>query len=323
MRFWLPVAGIAMSLTGCGYPGEPLPPALNRPARVTDLAVLERGAKIYASFTLPLKTTEDLPIVTQPDIEMRVGPIGERFDQSVWEQGADRIPADGIKVAGGRVEAQVAAAKYYGQTVVVGVRLHGPQGRDVGWSVDVLNVLQELPTPENVTVRDASGGVTVEWKVARPAAGFRVFRRLAGEKQWTFAGTSDKTSYLDTGIEYGKDYEYFVQAGEKTGAKYSESEVSAVAAIKPVDRFAPAPPKGLTAVPATKSIELVWDANPEADLAFYRVYRDNKRIADSVQSPSYSDREPIAGAKHSYRVTAVDTAGNESGMSAVVESMLP
>lgn len=322
MRVWLPVPALVM-LAGCGFPGEPMPPALNRPARVMDLAVLERGDKIFATFMMPVRTTEDLPIRTPSEIEMRVGPIGDRFVQDEWEQSSDRVAPDLIQVAEGRVEAQIPAAKYYGKTVVIGVRVRGPKGRDVGWSVDVINVLPALPTPEALTAQDASGGVKLEWRVAREAAEFRVFRRVQGEKEWGLAGLSDSPSYLDTGIEYGKAYEYFVQSGEKTGAKYAESELSATVVIKPVDRFAPATPAGLTAVPGTKSIELVWDRSAEADFAFYRLYRDNLRLADAVQSPSYSDKDVVAGAKHTYQVTAVDTAGNESARSVPVDATLP
>jgi len=322
MRLWLPVLAFAM-LAGCGYPGEPLPPALNRPLRVADLTVMERGGKILASFTIPKETSEGLPIKTQPEIDMRVGPIANTFIQAEWEQGADRVPADQIKVENGRVEAEIPAAKYVGRTQVVGVRLLGPKGRNLGWSVDVLNVLAELPRPEGLVVTDASGGVGLEWRVAQPAPDFRVFRRLKGTKEWTRAGSSDKPSYLDTGIEYGKSYEYYVASGETTGTKYAESDGSDVVSIVPKDKFAPAAPAGLAAVPGTKSIELVWDSSKDADFAFYRVYRDNAKVADSVTTPSYSDRDVVGGAKHSYQVTAVDSAGNESTRSAAVEATLP
>ncbi len=327
MRFRLPSFAVVFAsafLAGCGYPGEPLPPALNRPARVTDLAALERGSKIYVSFAMPVKTTEDLPIRTPPDIEMMVGPIGDRFVEAEWFQGADRVPVAAIKVENGRVEAQIPAEKYYGKTVAIGVRLHGPKGRDMGWSnLEVVNVLSALPKPEGLVAKDAPGGVTLEWKVVRPAPEYRVFRRQKSEKEWGFLSVSEKTSYTDTTVDYGRDYEYFVQAGEKTGEKYAESELSESVAIKPVDRFAPAALVGLAAIPGTRSIELVWDRSPEADWAFYRVYRDNALLADTVQAASFGDKDVLPGAKHTYQITSVDSAGNESPRSAAVDSVLP
>jgi len=41
----------AAGFTGCGYIGEPLPPALNIPSRVTDLRAVEFGDKILAEWT--------------------------------------------------------------------------------------------------------------------------------------------------------------------------------------------------------------------------------------------------------------------------------
>ncbi|HXJ44622.1 MAG TPA: hypothetical protein VNH18_35370 [Bryobacteraceae bacterium] len=314
----------AAVLAGCGYPGEPLPPALNRPTRVMDVAAIERGAKIYVTFTIPTQTTEGLALKSPPDIELRVGTIGDTFVPADWEQHSERLPADALKVNGGQVEAQIPAAKFYGRTIVAGVRVRGPQGRDVGWSnLEVVNVLPELPVPEALAAREAPGGVELEWRVPRAAREFRVFRRLKGEKDWTFAGLSDKTSYLDTSIEYGREYEYFVQAGEKTGAKYAESDLSAIVEIKPSDHFPPGAPASLAAVPGTKSIELVWDRNTEADVASYRVYRDGVKVADALQSPAFSDKDVMPGAKHTYEVTAVDTAGNESPRSAPTEVTVP
>ena len=68
------LAFAVFALAGCGYPGEPLPPALNRPNRVVDLSAVERGEKIVIHFTLPAKTTEGLPVKQNPDIELRLGP---------------------------------------------------------------------------------------------------------------------------------------------------------------------------------------------------------------------------------------------------------
>jgi hypothetical protein len=329
MRAWLPLptatAVLSVMLAGCGSPGDPMPPALNRPMRTADLAIVERGANIHAVFTLPLITTENLPIQTPPEIEVRVGAIGDRFVQADWEQTSDVVPPEAIKVENGRAEAVIPVAKYVGRTVVVGVRLHGPKGRHNGWAVDVVNVLPELPTPGAVAAREVPGGVELNWNVAKSAAGFRIFRRDANakEKEWALIGTSDKTSFVDAGAEYGKAYDYYVQTTEKSGEKYAESESSSIVSIQPTDKFAPDKPAGLTAVPATKSIELVWDSNKEADLAFYRVYRDNVMLADKVPAASFSDRDVVGGAKHSYEVTAVDTANNESPRSGAVEAVLP
>ena len=64
----------ARCLVGCGSIGEPLYPALRIPTRVTDLAVVERGANLDIDFTIPPLTTEGLPLKEIGGVELRVGP---------------------------------------------------------------------------------------------------------------------------------------------------------------------------------------------------------------------------------------------------------
>jgi hypothetical protein len=308
---------------GCGYIGEPLPPALNRPVRATDLTAVEHGSKINVHFTMPAVTTEGLKIPGKPDIELRVGPQpGENFDLREWERSAERIPAADIHVANGAASALVDAAKYYGKTVLIGVRVHGPGGRDIGWShFETLPLVKALPQPEGLVAKDGPDSVQLDWHAGAP--GFRIYRKMPADTDWTQIGTSEKPSYADTAVEYGKTYQYFVQSIEKTGEKYAESEDSASISWAPADKFAPAVPTGLTAVPGTRTIELVWDRNTEKDFASYRVYRDGKRIAEGLGSPTFSDKDAMPGIRYRYQVSAVDAADNESAPCGAAETAIP
>ena len=75
----------ALCLFGCGYPGEPLPPLLNIPQRVTDLAAVERGSKIIVQFTVPKLTTESVVIKGPLHFDLRAGERGPApFDTNAW-----------------------------------------------------------------------------------------------------------------------------------------------------------------------------------------------------------------------------------------------
>lgn len=316
MRLRLFLVSAVVGLTGCGYPSDPLPPALNRPVAVQDLHAVERGSKIIVQFTMPKETTEGLPIKRSPEVELRAGiipPAGFRLAE--WERSADLIPW----VEGGT---NLDAAKYYGSTVAIAVRVKGPRGQNTGWSnFAVLPVVPALATPEALEARDAPDAVQLDWRGAAPQ--FRVFRKLPDDKEWLQLGTADRPPYTDATIEYGPAYQYRVQAIEKAGDSFAESEISEAITFKPADKFPPAVPAGVTAVAATRTIELLWERNAEKDLAGYRVYRDGRRLADTVASPSYSDKEVMPGARYSYQVSSLDRAGNESGMSAAVEAAIP
>ncbi len=89
------------------------------------------------------------------------------------------------------------------------------------------------------------------------------------------------------------------------------------------DTTAPAAPTGLVAVAGTGSVDLLWNANSENDLAGYHVYRATNasgpfgRIdSQLVTTSSYTDSTVTGGTTYYYVVTAVDTSNNESAASA-------
>jgi hypothetical protein len=302
--------------------GDPLPPALNMPVRVQDLSAIERGPNIVIQFTIPTVTTEGLPVKkSDRQIELRIGPpAAEGFNMDTWLRTSDRVTKVPDDKPLARVE--VPAAKYYGKDADIAVNVHGPGGRSVGWSrFAIVHVVPALPTPQALQLSDAPDAVHLEWHAGAPE--FRVYRKLVADANWMLLGTSTRPSYDDTTIEYGKTYEYFVQSLQKTGDTYAESEVSETGTIKPMDKFPPAPPSGVTAVPGTRSIELVWNRSTEKDFAGYRIYRDGKQIADGLTAPAFSDRDVKPGIKYQYQVSALDNVGNESAKSAPFDAVIP
>ena len=305
----------AVVMAGCGYIGEPLPPALKRPVRVADLTAVERGSKILIQFTIPKVTTEGLPVV-DPEIELRMGTVGETFQPDRW----DRITA--VSQEKGIAKAEVPASTYEGKSLAVGVNVHGPGGKTLGWSNLVsLTVVPALETPQELAAEDGPDSIVLAWRGAAPA--FRVFRKTVASPDWVRIGTSDKPAYDDTTIDYGQTYQYYVQGEQKAGEGYAESEESDVKTFKPVDKFPPAVPAGLTVVPGTRSMELVWDRNAEKDFAAYRIYRNGRLLSPTATSPAFSDQDVQPGAKYEYQVSALDTAGNESAKCTVVTAQIP
>lgn len=94
----------------------------------------------------------------------------------------------------------------------------------------------------------------------------------------------------------------------------------------PVDREPPAVPRGITSITGDMQVTLLWYPNAEWDLSGYRIYRSlsgagyYSRI-DWISAPpsghyiEYVDRNVENGVTYYYAVSAVDDAGNESGLS--------
>ncbi len=92
------------------------------------------------------------------------------------------------------------------------------------------------------------------------------------------------------------------------------------------------PPTGLkiSKVAGNAAFSLSWNADAQADLAGYNVYRSTslggvfeKINVGIVQQPSYVDMGVTTGEKYCYRVTRVAGSGDESSVSETVSMVMP
>lgn len=90
----------------------------------------------------------------------------------------------------------------------------------------------------------------------------------------------------------------------------------------------PVEPFGVLATGFPTTIQLKWHANAAPDLAGYRIYRSSKRdgpyellIPELLTAPVYTDVGLPVDLPIFYRITAVDTDGNESGISTTAGAM--
>ncbi len=127
-------------------------------------------------------------------------------------------------------------------------------------------------------------------------------------------------SFLDTGFEWQKTYDYRVTVVTVVERAESPEQVegddSPPVHMVARDVFAPAAPTGLQAVfsgPGQKPfVDLIWAANNESDLAGYNVYRQepsgepSKINTELVKAPAYRDADVLPGHEYLYSITAVD-----------------
>jgi Fibronectin type III domain len=313
----------AIFLSGCGYIGDPLPPLANIPARITDLAAIQRGSRIIVHFTPPEQTTEGRAIKTPLTLDLRIGTAVTPFSAAAWAAGARRIPAPPVK--NGRAETEIPSTEWTGRDVTLAVRSIAANHKDSAWSDFVnLTVVPPPARPGSPKAENTAEGVRLTWQ--GDGGDFVVLRRAGDEKDFTQVAEVPQPEWLDRSTQFGKTYTYLVQRIVKPGGnRTAESELSEEVSIAPKDIFPPAAPTGLRVVSAPRSIELTWNRNTEPDLAGYRIYRALaggafEKIADTSQVPAYSDSKIAAGKSYRYEIAAVDQAGNESPRSAPAEA---
>ncbi|MCX6624607.1 MAG: hypothetical protein NTY38_26810, partial [Acidobacteria bacterium] len=144
---------------GCGYVGEPLPPALNLPNKVADLRATGRGGRIVLNFTIPAETTENLPLTRITGVELRLWPVdGKPFDLERFGAASQLIPVVAEKP--GEVTVETPAAAWVGRELVFAVRTFGPRRRPSDWSnLALITVLAPLAGAGDIVPEAVPEGV--------------------------------------------------------------------------------------------------------------------------------------------------------------------
>jgi hypothetical protein len=305
----------AFAFVGCGYVGDPKPPTLDLPSKVTDLRAMELGKQVVVNFTLPPLTTEGLELSGVRSMELRV----------VAGANSKVLPVPPHDP--GPVEFKFPADDWAGKSLALSVHATGPKGKTSDWSnVFALSATAPLNTPAALKAIATGEGVRLSWSGDSPH--YRVFRSQGSTPPSKIAD-SDMPAYLDASAEFGMAYTYYVQG---FSGELNQSEISATVDITPKDTFAPAVPQGLSAVSSVvagnDAIELSWVRNTEPDFAGYNIFRSANgavftKIAENIPTPNYTDRMVMKGVKYDYAVSAVDNEGNESARSMTADASVP
>lgn len=146
-------------------------------------------------------------------------------------------------------------------------------------------------------------------------------------------------TYRDANFTFDQTYAYYVVSAAQYAAAVVESKASPTVEVTPRDTFPPEAPTGLIAAvaPATASapahVDLSWNISAEPNVAGYNIYRStadtvsadrwDRLTRSPLPTPAFRDIPEVSGKQYFYRVTVVDTFGNESAPSASVNVSLP
>jgi hypothetical protein len=321
--------------------GTPHPPRLERPAKITNLSVVQIGPSLEIHFRLPQQTTEGGRLTKPLEVEIlrAIAPTDAGLsplpEPEVWTR---LLRKEWLPYAQDNYfsySAHLTEREFHdwrGQTMVVGVRTltrgfrHRALESDPSNLVDVAIVdvtepvgsVQCVVTEKAVEVQFPPPTRTLGGAPIHDLASYRIYRSSTGQAgSFELLGETPTSPFRDSQFEFGQTYYYQVRAVSGKPGHLAMSDTSPVGKVTPRDVFPPAPPQGLQSIYSAGAVELVWTANAEADLAGYNVYRLENQTAqrvnkELVRTPIFRDATAAPGKTLAYYVTAVDLAGNES-----------
>jgi hypothetical protein len=153
-----------------------------------------------------------------------------------------------------------------------------------------------------------------------------------------FIKAGETREYQWNGLQGGTDYYVRVRSVDWVGnySAWSPSSPGYLTVTASTDSEAPAQVTGLAVAGARTLIGVTWDANSEADVAYYEVQRDDDSggspagswaTVAKVKSTFYVDEDHTeadiqAGTTYHYKVRAVDTSGNTGDYSSSTSASL-
>lgn len=349
------ILGLLLALAGCGKKADPVPPVLVVPERVSDLMVDVRPGRQVLLWSVPAANTDG----TRPAAIRRFVILGKRLqrdaDGCVWceegfrEVGRIDLPHPGnARIIDGVVE-YVFQPVSADEMLALKVVAQNPSG----WTSEDSNHLlvhgyEPLSAPAGVTVEPDAAIAKLYWQafardddaVAGQTSaavsilhGYRVYRRIPGGA-WVMASHDvvRDAEFIDVGLADWRAYEYAVTTVSMYRDTPWESRLSAAAGVIPGDYSPPAPVSGFSAFPYAGGIQLVWQANRESDLLFYRIFRNDETIGREelwrelpVGVTDIHDTGVLSGRCYGYRIIAVDASArrNESDPVAVRNILAP
>jgi fibronectin type 3 domain-containing protein len=186
-------------------------------------------------------------------------------------------------------------------------------GNESEKSNEVVRTLSDTtaPTAPHLTGSLSGSTVRLTWSGATDdvgVTGYTVYR--AG----VAIATPTAASYTDASPPTGRASSYTVKATDAAGNLSAAS--NAVSVTVPADKTAPTAPSGLVATAGatgTHQVTLTWKASSDnVGVANYYLYRGNSKYKLLGNVLTYADTGLTAGTKYTYKVYALDAAGNWS-----------
>ena len=285
-------------------PEDPIQNDQNSPTNVTVSLVLDEAPK---AGTIPVLEY----ILSAADRTIQIVTLTEQ-DPTHWD-GSFNLPADA-----GLNEIETLSFSFQAQDDLdnLGSQINGL----IRFQVYQGDLPPLDPPTGLIAIALPAGQVRLRWQSVEMSADYELYRQAPGETELTvLARSSQALEYIDNTSVDGL-YQYAVASVRQINSQESVSGLSASVQIK-ADAADPLVPQGLELNLLSTGIEASWNAAVDDDVLSYRLYRSAlaeivdtdglTAIVDEILLTTTVDSTPSAD-EHSYVVTAVDPAGNES-----------
>lgn len=185
-------------------------------------------------------------------------------------------------------------------------------------------------TPKNLSAIPGDGHVILSWDLNTETdiLYYNIFRDTTEGGHTIHLKSFAKyvTSFMDTSVINGITYYYQIGAEDTSHNKSKKSEQISAKPNYNIDNVPPSTPIITSTLVQQNQIIIKWDDVSDVDLDHYNIYRskignftpdDTNRISivDKAYHDYYDKYSVEPNTSYFYRMTAVDTANNESGFS--------
>lgn len=344
------IAGLSLVLVaaifaaGCGVKAPPTARSEIKPAEVMDLTAEVEADGVRVAFTVPEGDRPSqaielvklyygyLPLGGDPDCPPCPPKLKEFHQFNLKAQ----TPQTAKLMEGGRFAYMDKDAPMNKQSVyrVVLIDMSG-RVSDISAPVRAYRV-DPAAAPAGIKASVEEGAVILEWQEVKTLAsgaetsdvvGYFIWRSdPEGERQLNMRPISEVT-FTDKTVEKGKPYGYKVQAVRNVQKTLAGGDYSQIVSATPKDTAPPAPPTELRGISQEEGAYITFSPSPDEDVEGYVVYRKLKGPDSSwvqvsqelIVEKSYTDGGALKGETYLYRMQSVDTSGNASEFSEVVE----
>ena len=332
-------------IAGCAKTGDPHPPFLLIPKPPTDLSARQYGDQALLSVSMPAENTDGSPVTTLATIEIfrlmeqnrASAPLSE-LEFLKRAQLVFAIPAGKLnsflreKTLTFRDPLEFPdRALIYSRSFRYAFRFVNDKDQAAGLTNQtVFSPVPIPPAPQGLSDEITQDSIRIRWEP--PAAnmdgstppriaGYNVYR-TADPKHFPPNPINSEplpaAEGTDRDFQFDTTYYYQVAVVGSRENPQAESPPSMPLQVTPRDTFPPGAPQNANAVVDGNTVVLMWVPAAGNDVAGYRVYRMEQGSAGwtvlqkaLVTTLSYRDATVQLGKTYVYRVTAIDTHGNE------------